>query len=107
LDFHTAVRAHACLNSNLATAKRRYPAVLFSHGLGETRYSYVSILEDLASHGFIVVAIDHTYSNRMTVFPDGREARWDDYRWNESNPERLNIAINENFREWTADNGSC
>ena len=29
-------------------------------------------VEDLASHGFIVVGIDHTYNSRPVAFPDGR-----------------------------------
>ncbi|CEP12539.1 hypothetical protein [Parasitella parasitica] len=39
--------------------KRPFPVVVFSHGLGGNRLIYSSICSDLASHGFVVVAIEH------------------------------------------------
>lgn len=36
-----------------------FPVVIFSHGLGGNRLIYSSICSDLASHGFIVAAIEH------------------------------------------------
>ncbi|WP_251035884.1 hypothetical protein [Paenibacillus sp. ISL-20] len=46
--------------------------VLLSHGMGTSRVLHASQAENLASHGFIVVTIDHTYSTFATIFPDGR-----------------------------------
>lgn len=37
----------------------KFPLILFSHGLGGTRNCYSSICGELASHGFIVCAIEH------------------------------------------------
>jgi predicted dienelactone hydrolase len=64
----------------LAGAPRTFPVLLFSHGLGENTARYSAQLEDLASHGYVVAAIDHTYDNEGTVFPDGRIARYSE-RW--------------------------
>ncbi|GAN05816.1 platelet-activating factor acetylhydrolase-like [Mucor ambiguus] len=36
-----------------------FPVIVFSHGLGGNRLIYSSICADLASHGFVVVAIEH------------------------------------------------
>ncbi|GAA5809909.1 hypothetical protein MFLAVUS_003324 [Mucor flavus] len=36
-----------------------FPVIIFSHGLGGNRLIYSSICSDLASHGFIVAAIEH------------------------------------------------
>jgi dienelactone hydrolase len=44
--------------------------ILFFHGAGTTMEVQTSQSEDLASHGYIVVAIDHTYVSAATVFPD-------------------------------------
>ena len=42
---------------------------------------YTAQLEDLASHGYVVVAITHTYDGIATVFPDGRTVVYDSKRW--------------------------
>jgi len=42
----------------------RWPLVLFSHGAGAFRASYVYWTEFLASHGFVVAAPDHPGSAR-------------------------------------------
>lgn len=44
-----------------------WPVVLFSHGNGAFRASYVYFTEFLASHGFVVAACDHPGSSRFTV----------------------------------------
>lgn len=38
---------------------RTFPVVVFSHGLGGCRTSYSTICAELASHGFIVAAVEH------------------------------------------------
>lgn len=44
----------------LAHVQEKYPVILFSHGLlGTPSLTYLSLLEELASHGYIVCAIDH------------------------------------------------
>lgn len=59
-------------NVPLSTKESAYPVVLFSHGLsGVPTDMYASIIENLASHGYIVVAIDHPYLNIITRFSTG------------------------------------
>src|SRR5262245_51890838 len=48
------------------------PLVVLSPGFTKPRWTLTSLAEDLASHGYAVVAIDHTYENVGTEFPDGR-----------------------------------
>jgi predicted dienelactone hydrolase len=55
--------------------------LIFSHGGGEARETYAAQLEDLASHGYVVAAISHTYDAVLTVFPDGRHAGFAPGRW--------------------------
>jgi dienelactone hydrolase len=65
------VRVHA---RNRARARRgRLPVVLFSPGLGVSRVVYQALGEDLASHGYLVLAVDHT-REALVEFPDGRFA---------------------------------
>lgn len=45
--------------------------ILFSPGYGASRKLYTTLVEDLASHGYLVVTIDHTYDAAVVEFPDG------------------------------------
>ena len=42
-----------------ATTKKRWPVMVFSHGLGGSRNAYSHLLGSLASHGVVVVAPEH------------------------------------------------
>ncbi|KAI1333899.1 hypothetical protein F5Y15DRAFT_320891 [Xylariaceae sp. FL0016] len=57
------------------------PVVLFSHGFGFTRGLYTALLSDLASWGWIVVAIDHPHDAGLVEYPDGRIVRAGDWSW--------------------------
>ncbi|WP_033400035.1 alpha/beta hydrolase family protein [Actinokineospora enzanensis] len=48
------------------------PVVLYSPGLRSDRSLGTVLIEELASHGYLVVAIDHTYDADQVEFPDGR-----------------------------------
>ena len=37
------------------------PVIIFSHGLGGMRTTYSGICCDLASHGYIVVSVEHRF----------------------------------------------
>ncbi|MGY0235805.1 alpha/beta hydrolase family protein [Longispora urticae] len=53
-------------------ARTGCPVVLFSHGWGGGRTNATTLAEDLASHGYLVVAVDHTYDADAVEFPGGR-----------------------------------
>ena len=53
-------------------AGRRHPLVVLSPGFKRPRAELMSLSEDLASHGYVVALVDHTYENVATTFPDGR-----------------------------------
>ena len=72
LDYLRGVRTHAFEDAPLAVGRKRWPVVLFSHGMSWPVDNYQSLLEDLASRGFVVVAVEHTYAAELTEFPDGR-----------------------------------
>jgi predicted dienelactone hydrolase len=62
------VRVHA--RSGARARRGRLPVVLFSPGLGASRVIYQALAEDLASHGYLVLAVDHT-GEAPVEFPDG------------------------------------
>ncbi len=49
----------------------KYPVVLHSHGFAGSRRTQSQVAEELASHGYVVVAVGHT-DCFGTEFPDGR-----------------------------------
>ncbi len=55
----------------LAAGTNKYPVVIYSHGDQSTREMSSHIAEELASHGYVVVATDHV-GCFATEFPDGR-----------------------------------
>ena len=57
--------------SNALAQSGRHPVVLFSAGWGIESLHYTTLLEHLASNGYVVVAIDHTYEVSVQ-FPGGR-----------------------------------
>ncbi len=59
-------------NVPIANDKEIFPVVLFSHGLTGLRGQNTNMVRELVSNGYVVAAVDHTYANSLTVFPDGR-----------------------------------
>ena len=49
----------------------RWPVILFSHGAHDHRSDATIVVQELASHGYVVVTVDHTY-DAFSEFPDGR-----------------------------------
>lgn len=70
------VHSHAF--ENVPMAGGQFPVVLFSPGIGTPPSEYTSAVEDLASHGYVVAVLYHTYSVPVTEFSDGRVAMIDD-----------------------------
>jgi alpha-beta hydrolase superfamily lysophospholipase len=70
--FYAAAHAQTHSHRNApAVPGRRAPIVLLSHGWEETRTSYTSLVEDLASRGFAVFGVDHPYMGRIAL-PNGQ-----------------------------------
>ncbi|MCR8842602.1 hypothetical protein NQ117_02815 [Paenibacillus sp. SC116] len=63
------VQTHSQEGLLLSDNEENYPVILFSHGGGTTMEVYMSQCEDLASRGYIVVAINHTYVSSATELP--------------------------------------
>jgi platelet-activating factor acetylhydrolase isoform II len=51
-----------------------YPVLIYLEGLGGFRQMNTFLVEELVSHGYVVVAIDQPYTATDVVFPDGRRA---------------------------------
>jgi predicted dienelactone hydrolase len=66
------VQSHSYPDAPVAQAQAQYPVLIFSHGYGLTPWQNTVQMEELASHGFVVFSIGHTYESVAIPFPDGR-----------------------------------
>lgn len=70
----TNLRTHAGSEAPALPSRTGWPVVLFSPGEGLDRSSATALVEQIASDGFVVVTIDHTYEAAEVEFPDGHLA---------------------------------
>jgi hypothetical protein len=71
VDF-AATRTSGHEGAPVARHKRPFPVVLYSPGAGDPRTWETTVVQDLASRGYLVVTIDHTLEASEVQFPDGR-----------------------------------
>lgn len=71
LDHLALVKIPAYKNSRVASSNTGFPVVLFSHGWNGFNAQNSGQALQLASHGFVVVGVQHTYGAVVTVFEDG------------------------------------
>ncbi|MET8627015.1 esterase [Kitasatospora sp. NPDC004669] len=64
------VRTHARADAPALPGGKR-PVVLYSPGLGDPRTWGTALVEDLASRGYVVVTVDHTWEASEVQFPGG------------------------------------
>lgn len=67
------VYANAFWEAPPLEAEEPYPVLIFSHGWEGFKEQNIYQVEELASHGYVVVGINHTYGSILTLFPDGRQ----------------------------------
>jgi len=81
LDHVVYGRSNSYPDAPVMASQTKFPVITFSHGWNGVRVQSTFLMEELASQGYVVVSIDHTYGARMVVFPDGTIA--------ENNPNAL------------------
>ena len=67
------IATNSCLNAPVAVGA--HPIVVVTPGFTGTSTDYTFLAEDLASRGYVVAAVDHTYEAVAVEFPDGRLAK--------------------------------
>ncbi|WP_433727490.1 alpha/beta hydrolase family protein [Actinoplanes sp. CA-051413] len=71
-DTFSKTRTNAFTDTKPTGRKRSLPLILLSPGFTKPRRVLTALAEDLASHGYVVAGIEHTYESVATTFPDGR-----------------------------------
>jgi hypothetical protein len=69
-DF-SSIQTNAIENVPIAGSESGYPVIIMQPALGLIPADYSVYAENLASHGYIVVGINQTYTSYLVVFPDG------------------------------------
>ncbi|MDR3575378.1 MAG: hypothetical protein P4L50_16070 [Anaerolineaceae bacterium] len=72
-DHFKYVATHAIPAAPVAGDQPKYAVLIFLTGLTGFRQSNTFQVEELVSHGYIVVGIDQPYAAGMVVFQDGRQ----------------------------------
>ncbi|MFY1691387.1 alpha/beta hydrolase family protein [Plantactinospora sp. WMMB782] len=70
-DVASAPRTAGHEGAPLLRTANRLPVVVFSHGAGGHRSETTIVVQELASHGYVVLTVDHPYDS-FSEFPDGR-----------------------------------
>lgn len=72
VDGVPRAHTHSVFDAPVAHGAERFPVVLFSPGSSGVRTQNTAWAEDLASHGYVVAALDHPYDSAAVVLADGR-----------------------------------
>ena len=65
------VMTNSVLGAPLSSGERTYPVIVYNHGAGWPRFSATFITELLASHGYVVVSVEHPGMDQTVLFSDG------------------------------------
>ena len=105
LGFLGGLSDHAYQDVPLSTNLSQYPVLIMSHGDSSSPLMQAVTAADLASHGYIVAGISHTYNAQGTVFPDGRVVSRD-YNYSLIGDDYLNFSLSyyENAKQWAGHN---
>jgi hypothetical protein len=72
-DSFQDVTTDAIPSAPVADNEASYPVLIFLTGISGFRQSNTFQIEELVSHGYIVVGIDQPYAAATVVFPDGHQ----------------------------------
>ncbi len=101
------VHAHSLRNADVSPQQRSYPVVIMRAGASLEVANYSTLVEDLASHGYVVVGLDAPYRTGVVVFPDGRVMKRRPENNVELCEERTGLeqaqCVNKLLTAWTAD----
>jgi predicted dienelactone hydrolase len=72
VDQYRYVKTHTVAEAPLAVDGAPFPVLVFSHGYTAYSSQNTPQMEELASRGYVVFSIAHTYDATAAVFPDGQ-----------------------------------
>lgn len=104
LDYMALIPSHSHLNAPVHAGLSQYPVLVFSHGYTDDLPGQLTLMEELASHGYIIFAISHPYESLITEFPDGRIILADPRVFPAPNqPQVRQVNLDVQFDTWVRD----
>jgi predicted dienelactone hydrolase len=107
-SYLSMLRTNSYLDAPVAQNGEPFPILLFNPAWEGGRAQNTFLTEDLASHGYVVVSIDHPYNAHRVAFPDGRivdsNASWVVGYPDSSTPDEVKSDWNKELVKWVADN---
>lgn len=86
-------------HSEVLRGEGTFPLLIFSHGWNGSRFQNSFLLPELASQGYVIASIEHTYAASGTIFSDGSRGGvmpLDTLLFNEGFSDQV-------IKEWSAD----
>lgn len=77
LDPLAEVLTHSYVNAPIAKDIDRIPTLVFSHGGLSYVSQNTSLMEDLASHGYLCFSVSHPGGSSGVIYPNGDEVAYD------------------------------
>lgn len=72
LNYWSLIQTHAYRDAKIASNQSTYPVLLYSHCYMCPVNQSTVLMQELASHGYVVFSVGHPYEEVATVYPDGR-----------------------------------
>jgi pimeloyl-ACP methyl ester carboxylesterase len=101
--FDAARSATTETRTNAAVAKGRFPLLIFLPGLGMNVGVYESLLWGMASHGYVVLAINPTYEVFAATLADGKAVGFSSPGWFRTPVENILRYERERMAVWAVD----
>jgi pimeloyl-ACP methyl ester carboxylesterase len=66
------VKTHSFRDAPLTEGSKPFPVIIFNHGFSAVSINYTTLVEELASHGYIVIGVGHAFETPFFPLPGGR-----------------------------------
>ncbi len=71
-EIFREIETNSSRGAAVSQKEKEYPVLIFNHGWGEHYAQNTILMEELASHGYIVFSIAHHYECKFSFYPDGK-----------------------------------
>jgi predicted dienelactone hydrolase len=106
-SYRSVLWTNSRADAPISKEGRPFSVLLFNHGWAGRRTQDTFLTEDLASHGYVVAAIDHTYNAVRVALPDdrivGNANGYDPLDASKHSAAEIEDTWNKELRRWVDD----